>query len=197
MRSPDVSLPSFRCVRVFLALLAVLCLAGTAFGQKIELLGETFDFRASSTSSTADLNEYTPAGQNLRDWQSYVGVRTVYNVQQGSDYASALAARYQEQYPDMPFGHGYDEKADRYWLDYLAFPLTEVPEDQRYLVWNFLLVEPNGNEGIIVLQYARRVRYTEAIAEGIEKMQVTEKREQWVKQLTARPIAEVLAGPKE
>jgi hypothetical protein len=143
-------------------LLLLLLTSACSFAQNYEVAGVVFRPAYTNSSDAGYLEEYLPAGQTLDTWTNLFGVRRVRNLDSPKDYIARLGNEYHKKYPHTTFASGGEQSKNRYFVDFLAYPLDKK---SKYLEWNFFRAQTNATGGIVVFQYAERRRYQKSVHE--------------------------------
>ena len=145
-----------------------------SFAQSYEVSGVAFHPAYTNSSDAGYLKEYLPAGQNLDTWTNLFGVRCFKNLDSPKDYIARLRNEYHKKYPHMKFASGGQQSKNRYFIDFLAYPLDEK---SKYLEWDFFRAQTNTTGGIVVFQYAER-RYYRKYLDELDPMDTQKLRRQ-------------------
>jgi hypothetical protein len=121
--------------------------------QSYTIITNAFFPAYTNASDAGYLKEYLQAGQTLNTWTNLFAVRCFRDLDSPKNYIDDMAIDYQRKYPGMKFAMFNEKSKNRYFIDFLAYPLDKK---SKYFEWDFFRAQTNTTGGIVVFQYAER-----------------------------------------
>jgi hypothetical protein len=124
--------------------------------QNFTIAGENFHPAFTNSSDAGYLKEYLAGDQTLNNWTNLFSVRYFKHVDSPKDYIAQMAIKYQQDYPKLPFDEEEQKSKDRWFMTFL---MNNKTAGQEYFEWDFFRAQTNAAGGIVVFQYAERIKF--------------------------------------
>ena len=144
----------FPCIVVYLSI-------ARSHAQSTNIAGKIFFPAYTNSSSNGFLKEYLIHNETLDNWTKLFSIRNFEKMDSPKAYIARLGDAYHKKFPGMKYATASQESKNRWFIDFLTYE----PKGPKFMEWDFFRAETNATGGILVYQYAERIKYKKSIKE--------------------------------